>query len=484
MQIKTILHLIGLLLMIFSLSMLTPLIICFIFQEEFWFPFVIAFLCTFSTGFVLWFSYKKQQNELKIRDGFLIVVLFWFVLCLFASLPFLFTLEQQNLSVTNAIFESVSGFTTTGASIIEHLSSLPQSILFYRQQLQFLGGMGIIVLAVAILPMLGVGGMQLYRAETPGPMKDAKLTPRIAHTAKALWSIYLLLTLICALCFWGAGMNWFEALGESFATVSTGGFSLHDKSFAYYQSDIIELIACFFMLCGGTNFALHFIAVQKKSLLHYWHDDEFRCYLAFLLASISIITISLLSYGFFHSNTHALVKSMFNVISMATTTGFTSASFNNWPTFIPILIMFLAIIGGCGESTCGGIKVMRALLIYKQSKREMVRILHPNAIIPIKFGNHTLAEPILQSMWGFISVFIALFMVLMIVFMALGNDFMTSFAAIAAALSNTGAGIGSIHHNFADLSQASKWVLIFAMISGRLEIFSLLILFVPYFWQK
>lgn len=484
MQIKTILRLLGLLLMMFSLSMITPLLINFVFHETFWLPFVIAFICTFSTGFILWLNCRTQHQELKTRDGFLIVVLFWFVLCLFASLPFIFAQHQQHHSMTDALFESVSGFTTTGATIIEHLDGLPQALLFYRQQLQFLGGMGIVVLAVAVLPMLGVGGMQLYRAETPGPMKDSKLTPRIAQTAKALWFIYLLLTLICMLCYWAAGMDWFDALGESFATVSTGGFSMHDDSFAFYKSDVIETIACLFMLLGGTNFALHFIAFKKRSILHYWHDEEFRYYIGFLFFASLLVTISLVFYGFFKANHHALIKSLFNVISLATTTGFISAPFANWPTFVPILITLLALVGGCAGSTSGGVKVIRTLLIYKQSKREMARLLHPNAIIPIKFGNQSLAEPILQAMWGFISVFLALFAFLIVVFMALGNDFITSFSAITASLSNAGAGIGDINNNFANLSAPSKWVLIFAMLAGRLEIFSLLILFSPHFWQK
>lgn len=482
MQIKTILRLLGLLLMMFSLSMLTPLIINALFHEQFWWPFVAAFACTLGTGLILWLSFRRQAQELKIRDGFLIVVLFWFVLCFFASLPFIFALEHKNL--TDAFFESVSGFTTTGASIIKHLDGLPQSILFYRQQLQFLGGMGIVVLAVAILPMLGVGGMQLYQAEMPGPMKDSKLTPRIAQTAKALWFIYVLLTLACTLAYWAAGMDWFDALGESFATVSTGGFSMHDNSFAFYQNNTIELLACFFMLIGGTNFALHFAAFKKRSLKHYWQDEEFRCYLAYLFATSVLVTISLVGYGFFNANQHTLVKSLFNVISLATTTGFVSAPFGEWPSFVPVLILLLALIGGCAASTSGGIKVIRALLVYKQSKREMVRLLHPNAIIPIKFGQRSLPEPVLQSMWGFLSVFSTLFLILMISFMALGNDFLTSFSITTAGLANAGAGIGGISLTFADLSLASKWLLIFTMIAGRLEIFSLLILFSPHFWRK
>ncbi|MFC3908637.1 TrkH family potassium uptake protein [Legionella dresdenensis] len=482
MQIKTIFRLLGILLMMFSVSMLSPLIINFIFYEQTGRSFIAAFGCTFITGALLWLCCRNQRQELKVRDGFLLVTLFWFVLCFFASLPFIFNLTQH--TVTDAIFESVSGFTSTGASAIRHLEGLPSALLFYRQQLQFLGGMGIVVLAVAILPMLGVGGMQLYRAETPGPMKDSKLTPRIAQTAKALWSIYVLLTLLCMLGYWGCGMDWFDALGESFATVSTGGFSMHDNSFAYYHSSSIELVASLFMLLGGTSFALHFFTFKKRSLKHYWQDEEFRCYIGFLFFATATVAVCLICYGFFKANHHTVVKSLFNVISMATTTGFTSETFGSWPTFLPLLIVLLALIGGCAASTSGGIKIIRALLIFKQGKREMTRLLHPHAIAPLKFGRHCLPEQILQSMWAFISAYIGLYLLLVIVFMALGNDFITSFSAIIAGLSNAGAGIGAISTNFANLNQGSKWVLIFAMIAGRLEIFSLLILFTRGFWQK
>ena len=484
MQIKTILRLLGLLLMIFSFSMLTPLIINQLFHEQFWVPFLAAFLCTFFTGLIVWFVFRREHRELKTRDGFVIVALFWFGFCFFASLPFIFAISHHPHHITDAFFESVSGFTTTGATIINHIDKLPHAILFYRQQLQFLGGMGIVVLAVAILPMLGVGGMQLYRAETPGPMKDSKLTPRIAHTAKALWSIYCSLTLCCMLTYWLAGMNWFDALGESFATVSTGGFSMHNTNFAYYKSDAIKLIACFFMLLGGTNFALHFIAFQKKSLKHYWQDEEFRTYFILLCLSTTIILTSLVGYGYKHFNHHTLIESAFTAISMATTTGFISDPFHAWPHFTPILIILLAIIGGCAASTSGGIKVLRALLIFKQSKREIPHLLHPSAIIPIKLGKQALPEQVLQSMWAFISVFIALLLVLMLLFMALGNDFLTAFSAITAALTNSGTGLGAVSSNFTHINHASKWVLIFAMIAGRLEIFSLLILFSRHFWEK
>ncbi|MCE3044523.1 TrkH family potassium uptake protein [Legionella sp. 16cNR16C] len=483
MQIKTILRILGILLMLFSISMLTPILFNIIFREDFLWPFVIAFLCTFGTGGLLWLLFRQSRNELKTRDGFLIVALFWSVLCLFASLPFLFAIQSPN-PVTDAFFESVSGLTTTGATIIGDLDSLPHAVLFYRQQLQFLGGMGIVVLAVAILPMLGVGGMQLYRAETPGPMKDSKLTPRIAQTAKALWSIYVLLTLLCMLCYWISGMDWFDALGESFSTVSTGGFSMHDNSFAFYQSELIESVACFFMLLGGTNFALHFFTFKKRSLKHYWQDEEFRTYISFLLIATLIVTGSLVIYDFFDISHNTVITVLFNIISLATTTGFIAEPFNDWPTFTPILLIMLGLIGGCAASTSGGIKVIRALLIFKQSRREMIRLVHPNAIVPIKIGKHCLPEPILQSMWSFISVFIALFILLLLIFMGFGNDFLTSFSAIAISISNSGAGLGAISENMAVLNHWSKWVLIFAMVAGRLEIFSLLILFSPRFWER
>jgi trk system potassium uptake protein TrkH len=485
MQIKTILRLLGVLLMIFSLSMLTPLLINIVFHEQYWRPFLTAFALTFFTGLLLWFICRNAYQDLKVRDGFLIVTLFWMVLSLFASLPFIMIIDFDK-GITDAVFESVSGLTTTGASVIAHLDQLPAAMLFYRQQLQFLGGMGIIVLAVAILPMLGIGGMQLFQMETPGPIKDVKLTPRIAHTAKALWSIYVFLTLLCTLSYWLAGMDWFDALGESFATVATGGFSMHDTSFAYYKSNSIELIACVFMLLGGTNFALHFTAFSKGRISHYWADEEFRFFIGIILLTSWIIAISLVAYNYFNlsASHHAMVKSLFNVISLTTTTGFVSAPFSSWPTYVPVLIMLLSIIGGCAASTSGGVKMIRALLLYKQSKREMRRLLHPHAVIPIKFGRQTLPDQVMQSMWSFISVFIALFLLLMVIFIAFGNDFLTSFSAITATLANAGAGIGKVSSSFAHLNTPSKWLLIFAMLAGRLEIFSLLILFSRHFWQK
>jgi len=483
MQYKTILRLLGLLLLLFSPSMLIPLIINALFHEDVWLPFIGTFILSSGIGGTLWFCFRMHQQELKIRDGFLIVVIFWFSLSVIASLPFLFAMNQPQ-NITNALFEAVSGMTTSGASIIQHIDSLPRALLYYRQQLQFIGGIGIVVLAVAIAPILGVGGMQLYRAETPGPMKDAKLTPRITQTAKALWSIYVLLTLLCALSYWLCGMNWFDALGESFGTVSTGGFSMHSTSFAYYHNDTIQLVASLFMLLGGTNFALHFIAFQKRSLKGYCHDEEFRCYLGILIFTSCIIAYTLIKHQAFHIDFHTIITSVFTVISFATTTGFELDPVASWPTFVPLLIVILMMIGGSAASTSGGIKVLRALLIYKQSRRELKRLLHPQAIIPIKLGQQSLSEAVLQSMWGYISVFIAMYLLFMLIFMALGHDLPSSFAAITAGLTNSGSGLGNLSITFQTLDLPSKWLLIFTMLIGRLEIFSILILFTRQFWQK
>lgn len=469
--------------MLFSVSMLSPIIVNFIYHDGSILPFFQAFILTLSTGFIFYFSCKNYRNELKIRDGFVIVVLFWVVLCSFSSIPLILS-PAPNISITDAIFESVSGITATGATIITNIEALPHNILFYRQQMQFLGGMGIILLAVAVLPMLGIGGMQLYNAELPGPLKETKLTPRIAETAKALWLIYVAITALCALCYWLFGMTAFDAIGESFSTVSTGGFSIHSDSFAYYKSDSIELIACIFMYLGGVNFSLHFIAFRYRSLKHYWQDEEFRAYTFLLIISSLVVAFGLMLHAYFFNTKDTFIKSFFNVISLATTTGFTSTSFNEWPKFIPILIMLLAIIGACGASTGGGVKVIRALLLYKQTRREVVRLVHPNVIFNIKFGKQSLSRHIMQALWGFVAVFMFLYLILLLLLMAFGLDLTSSVGATTASLANAGAGIGSVSQNFQELHFGAKWVLIFAMLAGRLEIFSLIVIFTPSFWRK
>ena len=483
MQYKTICRLLGLLLMLYSLSMLPPILINFIFDETLWLPFVLPFAICATTGILLWACYRDHRSLLKIREGFLIIVVIWFGISSISILPFLLY-QDLHLSVTDIVFETVSGLTTTGAVTFTKLNQMPHAILYYRQQLQFIGGMGIVVLAVAIFPVLGMGGTQLFRVETSGALRDSKLTPRITQTAKALWGIYCFLTLACAGSYWFCGMDWFYALGESFATVSTGGFSMHDDSFLYYHSLAIEIFACLFMLIGSLNFALHFVAFQKRTLTHYTQDEESRFFL-FGFLTISILTIIALfaSRHFQLSQVH-WIDCLFMIISMSTTTGFALTPFNNWTSFTPILIIMVSLIGGCSGSTTGGLKVLRLLLIGKQSKREFIRLIHPQAVLTVKMDHKPVSEPILQSVSGYVSLFLGVFALLTLICMALGNDFISSFSGIAAALANSGAGIGSIAGDFSNLNIGTKWLLIFSMILGRLELYPFFILFTRPFWEK
>lgn len=483
MQLKTILRILGVLLMVFSLSNLTPIGINFIYHDGYIHPFLISFAMTFTSGALLWLFFRHCKQDLKSRDGFMVVVLFWFVLSLFAAIPFvLATLPHQTF--TDAMFESVAGFTTTGSTVVKHIDALPHAMRFYRQQLQFLGGMGIIVLAVAILPMLGVGGMQLFRAETPGPLKENKLTPRITETAKALWFIYVFLTIACAIAYWLAGMSVFNAVGESFTTISTGGFTLHDSSFAFYHSTAIQLIAVFFMILGGTNFSLHYLVLRNRSLKHYWQDEELRSYLYILATIVIIATVVLIFTNTFPSNEQAFVESLFNVVSMVTTTGFISSPFYHWPLFLPMLIMLVAILGGCAASTSGGIKIIRGLLLKKQVSRELQRLIHPQAVINIKFGRRVIPNQVLQAMWGFVAAFIGLYLFLLLLLMSAGLDLYSAFGVLSASMANAGIGIGPYATSAANLNTMSKWILMFAMLAGRLEIFTLLVLFTPSYWKK
>lgn len=483
MQIKTILRLLGLLLMIYSFSMLPPVGVNWIYHDGIIGPFIIAFAATFITGLLLWIPFRKYHAELKIRDGFLVVVLFWVILCAFGSLPFILT-KIPGVSFTNAIFESVSGLTTTGANTFYHLDRMSHAILYYRQQLHFLGGMGIIVLAVAILPMLGVGGMQLYRAETPGPIKDAKLAPRVTETAKTLWYIYIGLIVFCGLSYWIAGMNPFDAICEAFSTISTGGFSPHDANLTYYHSNTIDLLCSFFMLTGAVNFGLHFAVVQSRNLKLYFKDIEFRSYIFLWLTAVVIVIVTLLYHHTYQNPVDAIVKGITNTTSLAATAGYSDGDFGAWPTFVPYLIMLMALIGGCAGSTAGGLKIIRLNLMIKQSMRELRKLLHPKAIYSIKFGEQILPEYIIQAMWGYIAIYIGVYIVLFMATMATGTDVTTAYGALSACITNAGAGIGKVSLTFDTLNVTSKWIMIFAMIAGRLELLTLLVLFTPAFWRR
>ena len=418
---------------------------------------------------------------MRTRDGFVITVLFWLVLGLVGSLPFLM-MEAPSLSVTDAIFESMSGLTTTGATILTGLDNMPRSILFYRQQIQWFGGMGIIVLAVAIMPMLGIGGMQLYRTETPGPVKDSKLTPRIKETAKALWMLYVALTVTCAVGYKLAGMDWFDAISHSFSTIAIGGFSTHDASIGYFQSPLINAMTTFFMFFAGINFALHFFAWRSKTLSHYSRDSEVKGYVL-ILSTVALITVFTLylsnTYGFWTS----LEYGVFEVVSIATTTGYSTTGFSVWPTFLPLLLFITSFVGGCSGSTAGGMKVVRIMLIFKQGVRELHRLVHPNAILTIKLGGQPVHSRVGEAVWGFFATYVFLLVVMFLLLMATGLDIVTAFTTVASCLNNLGPALGDAYSNYQTLPDAAKWILTFAMLLGRLEIFTLLVLFTPVFWR-
>jgi trk system potassium uptake protein TrkH len=452
------------------------------YQDKGHLSFIIAFVITLVTGLVLWFPSHAIHQELRTRDGFLVTAIFWVVLAAFGALPFIFDASTQ-MNITDSVFEALSGLTTTGATVIVGLDFMPPSLLYYRQQLQWLGGIGIIVIAVAVLPMLGIGGLQLYRAETPGPVKDNKLSPRITQTAKALFSIYITLTIACTLAFWMAGMSLFDAIGHAYSTVSIGGFSTHDASMGFFNSEAIYLIAMVFMVLSGINFALHFIVWRERAIKRYWRDPECRFYLSVLTAGL-FITIAYLyltsTYGFRES----LLIGGFELVSLLTTTGFSVADFSLWPTFLPYMIFLLAFMGGCSGSTGGGIKVIRILLILKQGIREINRLIHPNASIPIKVGNKTVSDRVVEAIWGFFALYVFCYAVMMLLLLATGLDVTTAFSAVGACINNLGPGLGEVVNNYSQISSPAKWVLCFAMLLGRLEVFTLIVLFSPVFWRR
>ena len=483
MQFLVIQRILGLLMMMFSSSMLPPIVTGLIYEDGAILPFVEAFFLILVAGFLLYLPVYQHKKELRLRDGFLVVVLFWTVLGMAGGLP-IYLSGIYDISVTDAVFESMSGITTTGATVIVGIDDLPHSLLLYRQELQWLGGMGIIVLAVAVLPMLGVGGMQLFRAETPGPVKDTKLTPRITETAKALWYIYLGLTVACCLAYWLAGMSFFDALSHSFSTVAIGGFSTHDASIGYFDSTAIQFIAIVFMLLSGVNFALHFTSIRNRSLRPYQRDAEFRTYILVLMV-VSVITIGYLQLTHtFDSTAESIIEGLFQVVSIGTTTGFTTAEYHSWPGFLPVLLLYVSFIGGCSGSTGGGIKVIRILLLVKQGMRELRRLVHPNAQIAVKIGKKAMSEKVIEAVWGFFAAYFAISALMILLLMATGLDQETAFSAVAACLNNLGPGLGEVGRNFASINDPAKWILSLAMLLGRLEIFTLLVLITPAFWRK
>ena len=478
-------RILGALLMFFSIAQVLPGFLAYFFNEDKLIPiFLYSGFFTFTVGFCLFLAAQSHKVDLRTKDGFIITVFFWTVLGFFGSIPF-YLANIEGVGYVDSLFESISGLTTTGSTVFVGLDDMDKSLLFYRQFLQWLGGMGIIVLAVAVLPLLGVGGMQLYKAETPGPLKDAKLTPRITETAKALWYVYLTMTIACSVFYKYFGMSWFDAVCHAFSTISIGGFSTHDESFSFFKESSLRWTAVVFMLIAGINFALHYIAWTKKRLLHYLYDTEVKFYLSIMLVVFSLTSIALYRSGIYvDQNTNILEESAFQVVSIATTTGFLTSDYSSWPLFVPFLLLSAAFIGACAGSTGGGIKVIRAAILLRQGTGEITKLIHPNAVVAIKLGSKPINSRVAESVWGFFSIYVIVFIILLMFLLSQNNDFITSFSAVGATLNNLGPGLGGVAENYKDLNDLSKLGLCMAMLLGRLEIFTLLVVFTPSFWRN
>ena len=483
MQLSIVAKTIGLLLMVFSFAQVPPIIVDLIYSEGEYFSFLLSFLLTVLGGLILWWPFKDTKKEFRLREGVLIVVCFWSVLSLFGTLPFLITSSISNLSFSDAFFESMSGLTTTGATVMSQLDDLPKSILFYRQQLQWLGGMGIIVLAVAVLPLLGVGGMELYHAESSGIAKD-RLTPKLRNTAIALWKIYVSLTVLCALGYFLSGMSIFDAVSHSFSTVAIGGFSTHDASIGYFNSISIEMVAMFFMFLAGINFSLHFLAWNNKSFIDYIKDSEFKTYTMVLFVSSIIVIIALGLNSEYSSAIETIRHSLFQTISIATTTGYSSQSYSEWPAAIPVFLIMMSFIGACVGSTGGGIKVIRILVMFRLGMKEIHKFIRPNAQVSVKLNGASINEKALVSVLGFFSLYAITFFLILMLLMFAGLDQVTAYSATAATMNNLGPGLGEVAQNYGSLGGAAKWILSFAMLVGRLEVLTIIAIFHKAFWRQ
>ena len=477
MNLKAISNLFGILLMLFSLSFIVPISISLLYSDSSLNTFLITFLLVLSVGFVFWFTSKNHKQELSSNDGFIIITLFWLVLAIAGSLPF----YLSGMSVVDSFFESMSGITTTGATVITNIDDLDKSLLMYRQLLQWMGGMGLIVLAIAVMPILGIGGGQIYKTEIPGAMSDQKLTPRITETAKALWTIYFGLTVLCALMYWIAGMNGFDAIAHSLSTVSIGGFSTHDDSIGFFNSFGIELVCIIFMIISASSFALHYGAIFRGRALRYFYDPEFRFFISIILLVFAASSLIL----FFNPGSSESQRSvLFQAVSIVSTTGFTTTDYSLWPSVIGFLLLIGAFIGGCSGSVGGGIKSWRILIMLNHAHKQLIKIIHPRAVVSVKIGSKVVDGSVAESVWGFFSIYVISFMLLLFALLATGLDFTSAFSAIGACLNNLGPGLGEVSANYSSVTNAGKGILAFGMILGRLEIFTVLVLFMPMFWRR
>jgi len=476
-------NVLGALLMVFAVTYVLPIATSLIYDDGTAIDFVLAMLVDFGAGYLLWISTRRQRQDLRPRDGYLLVTLAWILMCAAGAIPLLIAVPQ--MSFTDAVFETMSGLTTTGSTVMAGLDYLPPAINLWRHALQWYGGMGVVVLAIAILPLLGVGGMQLYRAEVQGAYKD-KLTPRITDTAKTLWLVYAGITLFCILALRIAGMSWFDAVNHAFTTMSLGGFSTHDASIGHFDSPLIEAIIIFFMIVSAMNFATHFIAFRKLSPRVYLGDAEAKAVVVVLVASSLGVALYLWLTGVYADYLAALRHVSFNLVSVATTTGYASVDYDKWPAFAVFWMLFLTCVTSSTGSTGNGIKMFRTLMLVQQAGRELKRLIHPQLISPLRFGAHVVPNSIVYAILAFIFVYFMTVVAITFLLMLSGLQFVTAFAATIAWLTNMGPGLNEVGPaaNYAGLTTLQKWLGVFTMLAGRLELFTVFVLFTPAFWKK
>lgn len=486
-DVLPVMRVLGALLALFAVSMGVPLAASLWAREGLWQHYATAIAVTLMASALLWGGLRAHKRELLPRHGVMLVSVVWVILPLFAALPLLLVMHaiDRPLSFTHAYFESVSGLTTTGATVLAELDRLPLSVNMWRTFMQWIGGMGILILAVAVLPLLGVGGSQLFKAEAAGPVKDTKLTPRMTETAKGLWGVYVVFSLVCALAFWLGGMTPPDAIMHMFATVSLGGLSPHDASFAYFESPLLETIALVFMLCASCNFALYFIALRKGNWRGFWRDPEMRATITALLGGGLLVALLLWAKGVYDP-LQALRHGMFNVVSVATTTGFATTDYLGWPVFAPVFMLLLSGVATSAGSTGGGIKMVRMLILLKQARREMTRIVHPRAVQPVRLGDRVVDNRMIFSVLAFMLVYGATVITLSMVLLLTDLDMVTAFSAVLASVHCMGPGLGMLGpaSNFAVLTDFQLWVCTLAMLLGRLEILSFMALLTPAFWRR
>ena len=483
-SLSRVLHVLAVVLMVFAGTMSVPLAFALFGRDSALMDHLQAMVITLASGLMLFLLTRRRRSELQPRDGFLLVSLVWTVLPAFGTLPLM--LHLPDLSFTDAYFEAVSGLTTTGATVLTGLETLPTSINVWRCFMVLIGGMGIIVLVVAILPLLGVGGAQLFKAESAGPMKDTKLTPRIAETARGLWTVYFTMAFACFIAYHLAGMGWADAFMHMCSTMGLGGFAAYDASFAAFNSPAIESVAIVFMLMAGVNFSLYFVVWRRRSVRPLWSDIEARSYFALMVGSVLLVTLFLVAHGVYPEFAVAFRHAAFNVVSIATTTGFATVDYAQWPLFAPVLMLFLCGFATCAGSTGGGIKLIRSLVMLKAAKRELTRIVHPRAVLPVKIGGTLVSNQVIFSVLAFMLIYGGVMVAATLVLLFTGLDIVTAFTAVVACINNTGPGLNLVgpSSTFAVLSDFQTWLCSLAMLLGRLEIFTLLVVLTPSFWRR